>query len=595
MKIKRIFALLLAVVMVLALVACSNGDDPEKKPDESGKPNVNPDEVYELKVKLWVPDAAVELTKKQIEDFNAKNEWGIKAVPEIDALSEADAATQVLNDVTTAADMYFFAQDQFARLVRGGALAEVPAEMANVIAEQNNAGVVAAGKSGDKQFAYPLTNDNGYFMYYDKSVIPEEDLDSLEKLISDCETAKKYFAFEQDTSAWYNASFFFGAGCHSNWELDDDGKIVGVDDDFNSDKGLIAVKGMEKLVKSEYFLSSSQADEFSKGAAIVVTGTWAFDDIKGILGDNLGVTDLPSFEVDGKEYHLGSFSGCKLLGVKPQADGDRQAALHHLAQYLTSKDAQLERFNTLSWGPANTEAANDPNVLANPGLVALNLQNAYAVPQGQIDGAWWDIAKVISSEVKEAKSDDDLKAALQNYYDKISAIFTMSESDKNAWGVIGSICGTNWDTDFPMTEAGASFVSEPLELHAGEELKCRQGKSWDVNFPADNVVVEADGYYTVVLDAAAGTVTLEPAEAPGWGVIGSICGTNWDTDFPMTESGASWVSEPLELKAGDELKCRFGGSWDQNFPADNVKVEADGKYEVVLDVAAGTVTLQPAE
>ena len=108
-------------------------------------------------------------------------------------------------------------------------------------------------------------------------------------------------------------------------------------------------------------------------------------------------------------------------------------------------------------------------------------------------------------------------------------------------------------------------------------------------------MVEADGYYTVVLDAAAGTVTLEPAEAPGGGVIGSICGTNWDTDFPMTESGASWVSEPLELKAGDELKCRFGGSWDQNFPADNVKVEADGKYEVVLDVAAGTVTLQPAE
>ena len=521
MKLKRIAALL------LALVACSNGGDTKTTTEAGSKTETKAadgtkaetkrnesQDTYELAIKLWVPDKAVELTKKQIEDFNKSNTYGIHVTPTIDALSEADSATQVLNDVKTAADMYFFAQDQFARLVRGGALAEVPSDMVATIAAENNASVVAAGKSGETQYAYPLTNDNGYFMYYDKSVIPEEDLDSLEKLIADCESAKKYFAFEQDTSAWYNASFFFGAGCHSNWELDDDGKIIGVDDDFNSDKGLIAVKGMEKLVKSEYFLSSSQADEFSKGAAIVVTGTWAFDDIKGILGDNLGATDLPSFEVDGKEYHLGSFSGCKLLGVKPQSDPDRQAAIHILAQYLTSEAAQLERFNELSWGPANTAAANNEAVLANPGLVALNLQNQYAVPQGQIDGAWWDIAKVISSEVKEAKSEDDLKAALQNYYDKISAIFTMTDAEKNAWSVIGNICGTNWDKDFPMSADGGVFTSEPLELHAGEELKVRQGASWDVNYGTDgangtNLKVEADGTYIVVLDLAEETIFLQ--------------------------------------------------------------------------------------
>ena len=519
---KRIAALMLAVLMVFALAACGKTDD-TKSPNSTNAPagnnggetaapaNNGNEDAYELKVKLWVPEAAVELTKKQISDFNKSNTFGIVVTPEIDPVSESEVATQVLNDVTQAPDLYFFAQDQFARLVRGGALAELPEDKSAAIVAENDADVVAAGKTGDKQYAYPLTNDNGYFMYYDKSVIPEADLDSLEKLIADCENAKKYFAFEQDTSAWYNVSFFFGAGCHSNWILDDDGKIVNVDDDFNSDKGLIAVKGMEKLVKSEYFLSSSQASEFSNGAAIVVTGTWAFDDIKGILGDNLGATDLPSFEVDGKEYHLGSFSGCKLLGVKPQSDSTKQVAIHLLAQYLTSEKAQLERFTELAWGPANTKAANDPAVLANPGLVALNMQNQYAVPQGQIDGAWWDIAKVISSEVKEAKSEADLKAALQNYYNKISAIFEMSEGEKNAWGVIGSICGTSWDTDFPMTEDGGLFKSEPLDLKAGDELKCRQGKSWDVNFPADNVKVEADGTYIVVLDVANETVTLEPA------------------------------------------------------------------------------------
>ena len=468
--------------------------------------------------------------------------------------------------------------------------------MVTTIANENNASVVAAGKSGDKQFAYPLTNDNGYFLYYDKSVIPEADLDDLAKLVADCENAKKYFAMENETSAWYIASWFFGAGCHSDWELDDDAKIVGVNDDFNSDKGLIACKGMEQLVKSEYYVSSASADEFAKGAAIVVTGTWAYEDIKGILGDNLGATDLPSYTVDGKEYHMGSFSGCKLLGVKPQSDATKQVAVHLLAQYLTSEKAQLERFNELAWGPANNAAANDPAVLANPGLAALLAQNQYAVPQGQIDGAWWDIAKVIGDEVKAAKSDDDLKAALQNYYDKISAIFTMSEEDKNAWGVIGAICGTNWDTDFPMTADGNLFKSEALELHAGDELKCRQGASWDVNFPAENVKVEADGFYVVVLDPEAGTVTLEAGEAPGWGVVGSMTGWGSDPDFAMHEEDGKFVSDPIELKAGDELKCRFASAWDENYGADgkdgaNVKVEADGTYIVVLDIDAGTVVI----
>jgi hypothetical protein len=87
----------------------------------------------------------------------------------------------------------------------------------------------------------------------------------------------------------------------------------------------------------------------------------------------------------------------------------------------------------------------------------------------------------------------------------------MSEDELNAWSVIGSICGTNWDTDFAMTEtAEGTFQSEPLELKAGDELKCRQGASWDVNFPADNVVVEADGTYVVqlVVSGDSGEVTL---------------------------------------------------------------------------------------
>ena len=89
---------------------------------------------------------------------------------------------------------------------------------------------------------------------------------------------------------------------------------------------------MKKLVDSPCHLSSSSGDVFANNGAIVVTGIWNYEIIQGLLGDRMGVTDLPSFEVDGKEYHLGSFNGCKLMGVKPQTDAKREAALHKLAQ-----------------------------------------------------------------------------------------------------------------------------------------------------------------------------------------------------------------------------------------------------------------------
>ena len=283
-----------------------------------------------------------------------------------------------------------------------------------------------------------------------------------------------------------------------------------MDDTFNSDKGLIAAKGLKKLVDSPFHLSAGGADQFNQGAAIVVSGTWDFEAVKGILGDNMGVTDLPSFEVDGKEYHLGSFNGCKLMGVKPQVDAVKGAALHKLAQYLTGEKAQMERFEALSWGPSNVADQTSEAVQANPGLAALIAQAPYSVPQGQIHGSWWDIAKVISDDVKEAEDDAGLQAALDNYYNKIASLFTLSDEVVNGWTVIGTVDGSNWDKDFPMVKGDDGiWKSDAYTMAAGTEFKVRQGLSWDNNFPADNFKIEADGTYVVVFDEAAGAVSVE--------------------------------------------------------------------------------------
>ena len=473
-------------------------------------------------ITIWVAENAVALTEKQVQDFNATNTDGIVFNATIEAVSEADAATQMITDVEAGGDIFCFAQDQFARLVQANALAKLGTKAAETVTANNDPATVAASTSGDVLYAYPLTADNGYFMYYDKSVIPEEDVDSMEKLIADCEAAQKYFAFEQQTSAWYLASFFFATGCKSEWKTDDEGNFISVNDTFNSPAGLIAVKGMKKLVSSPFHLSSGSVNEFNSGAAIVVSGTGDYTAAKEILGDNLGVTDLPSFEVDGKEYHLGSFSGCKLMGVKPQVDAVKAAALHKLAQYLTGEKAQMERFEELAWGPSNLADQASEAVQANPGLAALIAQSPYAVPQGQIHGSWWDIAKVIGEDVKNATDDAGLQAALDNYYDKISSLFKL---DTSALLFVGA--WNNWnnadDTDTYYLKDGSVTLDVPQSDYMGGRIV--NPGSWDTDkgfqqvtegkeliqalgedIGDNNIVFLAPGNYTVTWDGTAITI-----------------------------------------------------------------------------------------
>ena len=476
-------------------------------------------------ITVWVSETAgvKELTEQQIAKFCAANP-GLVINATIEGVTEADSATNMINDVEKGADLYCFAQDQLARLVAAGALAELGQGAAKTVTEANDAGAVKAASVGGKLYCYPLTSDNGYYMYYDKSVIKESSLDSLEAIIADCEKAGKLFSFELETSAWYNASFFFATKCVSEWTTDSEGNFTSVNDTFNSDAGLIALKGMQKLLKSKAYNSSSSVADFiaATPSAVVISGPWASADAQKALGANYAATDLPSFEVDGKSYHLGSFSGNKLMGVKPQTDAAKQAVLQQLALYLTNEECQLERFNSVGWGPSNLAAQGNDAVKNSEHLNALAAQSAYATPQGQIHGSWWDLAKAYAVAAKEATTDAQLKEALDSYKKSIDGLFSMSEEEKKAWSVIGNICGTSWDTDFKMTKQSDNvFVSEALTLKAGEEFKVRQGASWDVNFGSDgtvggpNCIVEKDGKYIVKLTVVSdkeGKIELVPAE-----------------------------------------------------------------------------------
>ena len=87
-----------------------------------------------------------------------------------------------------------------------------------------------------------------------------------------------------------------------------------------------------------------------------------------------------------------------------------------LTIYLVN--CQEERFEKHSWGPSNLVVQQSDAVQANPGLVALNQQAQYAIPQGQYAGNWWGMAAAIGTGIDNLAanaSDADLKAILETY------------------------------------------------------------------------------------------------------------------------------------------------------------------------------------
>ncbi len=393
---KKLFALVLAVALVLTLSCAALAEG------------------FSGDLKVWVADNAVDFTKGQVDAFKAANPEFADMNVTIEAVGEGDAAGKVLTDVEAAADIYGFPQDQLARLVAAGALELVEPGNAEIVAAENDAGSVAAVTLDGELYAYPMTSDNGYFLYYDKSVVT--DPSTLEGILADCEAADKKFYF-QINSGWYQTAFFFGAGCTLTYDVEFDGDAVAFKKcniDYASENGVKALKSMIALAKSPAFINGSSVSEATNAAAIV-SGTWDAGAAKEQFGENYAAAKLPT--VDG--WQLSGFGGFKMLGVKPQTDEDKLAACDALAAWLTSGEVQQARYEAIFWGPSNLEAQKSDAVQADEALAALGEQLAFTVPQGQYPDQYWARAeglgdKIIAGDFDDA-DDDALMAALTEF------------------------------------------------------------------------------------------------------------------------------------------------------------------------------------
>lgn len=413
-KSSKIMSILLSTIMACSLfVGCGSKDDSGKEPD-GDKPAVDtPAEKEKVTLKVWGAQEDQELLGELVESFKAaypEKEYTI----ELGVVGEPDAKTKYLEDPEAAADVFAFANDQLYDLVNAGGLYEVTRNKDAIIAA-NMASSIDAATKDDKLYAYPMTADNGYFLYYDKSVISDEDAGSLDAMLAAANKAGKK-VFMDVSNGWYIASFFLGAGC--TLTMDDAGKQVC---DFNNETGVKVGEAIKAFTADSAFLTGDDSvltGGFGDNIVAGVSGTWTADAIKEKLGDNFGVTKLPTFTVDGKQVQMGSFGGYKLVGVNSQTKSPVDAM--DLAEWLTNEESQALRFEKRAMGPSNNKIAESDAVKANLPLAALTLQNQFATSQKEVLGSYWTPAEAFGTAMEAKDYSKSIKEQLDAMVEQIS-------------------------------------------------------------------------------------------------------------------------------------------------------------------------------
>ena len=427
MKKIRIFALILALVMVaLAMTACGgNGETPE---GDGGKKE-------KITLTVWGSQEDQEMLKAMCNAYAAANPdkeykflFGVQG--------EGDAADKVLNDVTSGPDVFSFASDQINKLYAGGALARVGGAIEANVKEINSAGSVDAATinvNGENQlFAYPCTEDNTLFLYYDKSVIGEDDIDTLDELLDAAHAAGKKVHFKLNDDGWYLSSFFF-AMPELGYDVTYDDKMVeqAVSVNYNNAQGLAVMQALKNYVNHPALVIQTDDSKIIAGltpdasgyveVAAAVSGTWNAKGIKDLLGDNMGAAKLPTVEIAGEQKQLVTYMGCKLIGVNGYSQ--QKAEAHKLAQWLTNEQNQLTRFETRGFGPSNKVVAQSSAVQNDPIISAVMEQAKYSRAQKGVPGNYWTpMGSLITPfiEMKEAGTLIDLPVAtLQEYLDAL--------------------------------------------------------------------------------------------------------------------------------------------------------------------------------
>lgn len=425
MKLKNLIGAAVACTAALTLASCGGGEKPNEGGNtgggntqtvEFGGANLGINEKYAPKtetLKVWGPanqqEVLTQLTAKWVEYMKTKiNNFNVTV--EVGIMGETDVRKQLQNSLEDSADVFAFANDNLVEFSNAGYVTALGGARVKYLQEMNDESAYNAGLAPNgKVYGYPVTGDNGYFLMYDASKFTENDVLRFDDMFKKADPTSNRIYLDLDNS-WYDAGFFFGAGCSYSVTYNEKGEETKIECDFNDKiKGMIAGKAILGIKNQGDKLLNDDDSKLLAGVAdgscrAAITGTWNAPDIMKKWGTNFRATKLPSFTVDGKDYQMGSFNGVKLMGVNPKSKD--QVLASSLASYLTCKESQVVRYEISKVSPSMAEARNEAKGFKDDVLAkALAEQNALSVSkvQSSVPQNYWTAVETFAQEICQGK------------------------------------------------------------------------------------------------------------------------------------------------------------------------------------------------
>lgn len=369
---------------------------------------------------VWGAEEDAELMKQVINGFQEAYQGQADFQITYEVQGESSCKDVLLGDLEEGADVFAFADDQVHALAAAGAIE--PVADADTIRAEHLERAVEAASVGDTMYAYPLTADNGYFLYYNKEYFTEEDVASLERILDLAAAHDKLFAMDW-SSGWYVYAFFGNTGLEVGLSEDGITNACNWNETDSEITGVEVAQAMLDLAANPGFSNRPDAEFLTgvqDGSVIAgVSGVWNAVAVEQAWGENFAASKLPTYRCGGRQVQMASFSGCKLIGVNAYSEHPQWAA--KLAEWMVSKKNQQLRFALRGQGPSNREAAQSAQVQESPAIAALLAQSEFSHLQ-RVGGKFWDPVTEFAGNMADGNpTGADLQEQLDRMVDGITA------------------------------------------------------------------------------------------------------------------------------------------------------------------------------
>ena len=288
-------------------------------------------------------------------------EWDITFVYGV--ADEATATDQVSQDPDASADVFMYANDHLTNLIDAKAIVKFGGKYKEEIESTSSKELLDSLTVNNEIYGVPFTT-NTWYMFYDKSVFSDDDVKNLDTML------KKGTVSFPLVNSWYLPAFYLGNGCTLFGNENDESKGV----DFGGDKAVDVTNYIIDLASNPNFKidadGSALAGLRDGSVSAMFTGSWDANAIKEALGDKMGVTSLPTFNINGGQKQMLAYAGSKAIGVNAHSEHMEQAVA--LAVYLGSEEAQKSHYELRNVIPCNTELLKEPEVAADALVEAQN-------------------------------------------------------------------------------------------------------------------------------------------------------------------------------------------------------------------------------